>query len=247
MEDRLSSVSFSDGGSQRRLVFCGSQIEDLFSFKVELPEKSVKHTKRNVLGAIATLFDPLQFLSPFTVRAKVLMQEIWTAGIETDEELPSLLKRKWKKWVSEFHSYIRVHNSSLSSQPKRNLHSATSFLRSVYRCLHRCSISCLLFSKQQYNPTVCLIASMSLVALLKAITLPRKELMEAGLSNCLSLSILKTLSIDQAFYWPDSLNVYYWIHNHSRSYKPTSIKTPNLSSGVMYLVSLSQQTFLQEA
>ena len=40
------------------------------------------------------------------------------------------------------------------------------------------------------------------------------------LSTRLSLSILKTLCIDQAFYWTDSLNVWYRIRSHSKSFKP---------------------------
>ena len=75
---------------------------DVFTFQVQQPLINNKApTKRNVLSAIASLFDPLQFLALFTVRAKVLMQEIWMAGVDWDEELPENLKVKWEKWVSE--------------------------------------------------------------------------------------------------------------------------------------------------
>ncbi|CAB3978875.1 Hypothetical predicted protein [Paramuricea clavata] len=51
-------------------------------------------TKRNVLSAIAAVYDPLQFLSPFLVRAKILMQETWRAGLDWDDDLPSDLATK---------------------------------------------------------------------------------------------------------------------------------------------------------
>ena len=35
------------------------------------------------------------------MRAKVLMQEIWMAGIDWDDVLPNELTIKWEKWVSE--------------------------------------------------------------------------------------------------------------------------------------------------
>ena len=35
------------------------------------------------------------------MRAKVLLQEIWTAGIDWDDVLPPELRRKWEQWLSE--------------------------------------------------------------------------------------------------------------------------------------------------
>ena len=81
---------------------------DVFTFQVQQPLIDNKApTKRNVLSAIASLFDPLQFLAPFTVRAKVLMQEIWMAGVDWDDELPENLKPKWEKWVLELPQMLR--------------------------------------------------------------------------------------------------------------------------------------------
>ena len=58
---------------------------DVFTFQVQqLLVDNKPLTKRNILSAIASLFDPLQFLAPFTVRANVLLWEKWVA------ELPQL-------------------------------------------------------------------------------------------------------------------------------------------------------------
>ena len=48
------------------------------------------------------LFNPLQMLAPFTVRARMAMQETWLLGLGWDDELPSKLGRR------------RVKNSSVS-------------------------------------------------------------------------------------------------------------------------------------
>ena len=58
--------------------------------------------KRSVLSCIASLFDPLQFLSLFTIRGKLLTQEIWAAGLDWDDVLPGELDSKFKTWISEF-------------------------------------------------------------------------------------------------------------------------------------------------
>ena len=40
------------------------------------------------------LFDPLGFLSPFVLRAKLLMQELWIHGLDWDRKLPTELSTK---------------------------------------------------------------------------------------------------------------------------------------------------------
>ena len=50
--------------------------EDDFTFNLKGIDQVSNFMKRCFLRKIATLFDPLGFLSPFTVRTKILMQEI---------------------------------------------------------------------------------------------------------------------------------------------------------------------------
>lgn len=45
---------------------------NIFTFKANPPVVYFKFTKRNFLGKIALIFDPLGFIAPFTIKAKVL-------------------------------------------------------------------------------------------------------------------------------------------------------------------------------
>ena len=56
--------------------------DDVFTFKSQCIEKEFKLTKRNFLKRIATLFDPLGMLSPYVIRGKMLMQDIWVCGTD---------------------------------------------------------------------------------------------------------------------------------------------------------------------
>ena len=47
----------------------------------------MKYMKRNFLKKIATLFEPIGLLAPLTIRAKMLLQDMWTAGLDWDEEM----------------------------------------------------------------------------------------------------------------------------------------------------------------
>ncbi|XP_017888927.1 uncharacterized protein LOC108630255 [Ceratina calcarata] len=47
-------------------------------------------TKREFLGIIMSIFDPLGFLTPFTIQSRILMQEIWENVLVTDAMFAAL-------------------------------------------------------------------------------------------------------------------------------------------------------------
>ena len=59
--------------------------------------------KISFLRSITTLLDPLGFLAPFIIRAKVVMQEIWQKGFDWDDELDGEVKTKIQSWYSDLH------------------------------------------------------------------------------------------------------------------------------------------------
>jgi hypothetical protein len=50
------------------------------------------------LAAIASLYDPLGFATPITLVVKALLQRLWQAKLDWDEQLPLNELRKWKEW-----------------------------------------------------------------------------------------------------------------------------------------------------
>ena len=83
--------------------------EDKFSFSLVPPPEELVSTKRNVLKKTASIYDPFGFLTPFVVRAKMLIQEAWMEAIGWDEELPYNLKAEWEKWFKELGELDAVH------------------------------------------------------------------------------------------------------------------------------------------
>ena len=79
-EDRASEVHIDERNLPlvKTLGVLWQADNDIFTFKTNPPDVNFKFTKRNFLSKIATLFDPLGFIAPFTIRAKVVLQEMWT-------------------------------------------------------------------------------------------------------------------------------------------------------------------------
>ena len=57
-------------------------VDDVFKSQANPSPEKHGYSKRSFLKKVATLFDPLGFLSPYTVRVKVLLQEMWARGVE---------------------------------------------------------------------------------------------------------------------------------------------------------------------
>ena len=67
-----------------------------------------------------------------------------------------------------------------------------------------------------------LVVAKTKVAPLATVSIPRLELMAAILSLHLANTVAEVYKIDQMDinYWTDSMNVLWWVRNHSRKFKP---------------------------
>jgi hypothetical protein len=84
--------------------------DDVFVFKAKITKNEKIITKRQVLSEIASLYDPLGWLSPILIKPKILMQDIWINGCAWDEPLPQYLQTQWlnfKEQLSDI-SQIRI-------------------------------------------------------------------------------------------------------------------------------------------
>ena len=62
------------------------------------PEESV-WTKRKMAKIYAKIYDPLGFISPFIIVAKILLSETWKMKMDWDDPLPDEVVTRWVKWL----------------------------------------------------------------------------------------------------------------------------------------------------
>ena len=222
-EDRAAEVDLDKGSlpAIKTLGILWVAEEDIFTYKVNPPEESYLLTKRNFLRKIATLFDPLGFLNPYVIRAKILLQEMWTSGLDWDDLLDENVARKAKTWFAELQQLSEVIVPRCLQLEKRvvttTIHTFTDASGEAYAAA--------IYARQQYedgSTSVRLIVSKSRVAPLSATSIPRLELMGAILGLRLAFSVAKVLKVDQKslIFWTDSMNVLWWIRKPSRGFKP---------------------------
>ena len=170
------------------------------------------------MSGIARLFDPLQLLAPFTVRAKILMQDLWAASYDWDEAMHEDHSIKWKQWLSEIPelSTFEIPRCLRHPDPTNiQLHVFSDASKHAFA-----SAAYLVCQYPDHSPTSRPIASKSRLAPLKVMSTPRLELMGAVLSTRLAKGITNVIDVNKTVFWTDSTNVCYWVGNTSQNFKP---------------------------
>ncbi|KAK0135655.1 hypothetical protein N1851_028490 [Merluccius polli] len=72
---------------------------DQFGFKASAQERP--QTRRGILSVVSSLYDPLGFLAPFSMMAKMLLQELCRKNLGWDEAIPHFLSKQWADWLED--------------------------------------------------------------------------------------------------------------------------------------------------
>ncbi|KAL9987044.1 hypothetical protein ACROYT_G001279 [Oculina patagonica] len=165
----------------------------LFKFQVNLPTKS-NIKKRSFLRKIATLFDPLGLLSPYTIRAKVVIQEMWASGVDWDEPVDRRLSLKATQWFDELSVLPTLH----IPRCLRNTAAVKSVTLHTFVDASQEAYGAACYTRHLYEDesvSCCLVASKSRVAPLQAVSIPRLELMAAVVGLKLSEKLERSLPL----------------------------------------------------
>ena len=151
---------------------------DTLGYEITIPQRRL--TRRGILSAVSSVYDPLGFISPFILPAKKTIQELCRRSIGWDENLPSDILTSWMKWMEDLpklnhislprcmkpQGFGEVENVQLHhfSDASVDGYGTVSYIRTVdeHEKIH-CSI---LMAKSKLAP-------------LKQITIPRLELSAA--------------------------------------------------------------------
>ncbi|XP_077270949.1 uncharacterized protein LOC143902120 [Temnothorax americanus] len=192
--------------------------EDTFAFAIH-PRTVTELSKRRVLSETARLFDPLGWLAPVVIRAKILIQSAWLQRLDWDDPLPTTDAQSWKSFLEELPllSRLRVNRwlGSGDKDAQAELHgfadaSERGYAAAVYlRILRNGSVA------------IHLLAAKSKVAPVRQVTLPRLELTAADLLTSLTDHTRSTLRLFTAptFLWSDSQVTLKWIQGHASRWK----------------------------
>ncbi|XP_053947714.1 uncharacterized protein LOC128856436 [Anastrepha ludens] len=178
-------------------------------------------TKRELLSIIMSIFDPLGFLSHFTVAAKSLMREVWCRDVRWDEPIPNDVNIIWERWRQQMHKVagFRVPRFYFphGAPSDLELHVFVDASEEAFA-----AVAYWRSRKSTGEVGVTLVCAKTKCAPLKAVTIPRLELQAAVLGVRLRKLILENHQIrpERCFLWSDSRTILKWIGSEHRCYKP---------------------------
>ena len=172
-------------------------------------------TKREILRWSSGIFDPLGFISPVTIRAKLFLQQLWQEHVNWDSPLNTELSTEWHT--------IAVNITDAATFPLSRKYAACVPLSKITKTVLHVFADASLKAYgaaaylQQNNQPASFVMSKSRAAPLKPITLPKLELMAAVLAARLSNFVRTSLSVNCTIYlWSDSQIVLYWIASQKK-------------------------------
>ncbi|XP_057659309.1 uncharacterized protein LOC130895778 [Diorhabda carinulata] len=204
-------LHIGDEAQNKTLGLLWNPSADCLQFSINISNCSPKITKRQILSSTAQIFDPLELLSPVTITAKIILQELWKLKISWDESVPSDLHTTWSNYYSRLlniNSLKIPRQILLSNCITKQLHGFCDASQAAYgACIYiRCSDSL-------GNCTSNLLCSKTRVAPLKLITIPRLELCGSLLLAELVEKVTCDFQPNEITYWTDSSICIAWINS----------------------------------
>ncbi|XP_070517900.1 uncharacterized protein [Cardiocondyla obscurior] len=213
------SLSISQEVNARILGLAWNTDDDTFHFSYQGSKQLRIITKRNILSEVSRLFDPLGLIGPVVVWAKIIMQDLWSAGVDWDESVPQEIHSRWLHFISQLHELnnfkvARCVKANASSDSIQLLGFCDASQRAYGACVYMRTID--RFGNYQTQ----LLCSKSRIAPLKATSLPRLELAAALLLSQLVDSVKRAVGLSNTpvFLWSDSTITLHWIASQSRKW-----------------------------
>ncbi|XP_036322198.1 uncharacterized protein LOC118736217 [Rhagoletis pomonella] len=178
-------------------------------------------TKREIPRLLMSVYDPLGFLSFYTIRLKIVLQNIWRSGIDWDDQIPEEYVNAWQQWLSFFEQVKQVQvprcyfGKMSNNNCKIELHVFVDASEVANAAVAYFSIT------REDEVQVAHVSSRTKVAPLRPISIPRMELLAAVLGSRLATEITKghDFKIHKAYFYTDSRTVLTWLKSDPRKYK----------------------------
>ena len=198
----------SDGGECKLLGLGWSKESD--TLRVVFPEEETVKTKRGILAKLAKIYDPLGFVSPLSLGAKLIYRATCEEKGAWDAALSDDLMQQWTHWENNLPAQVEVPRSlAVHKEPIESikLHSFGDASKSgVAACVYA-------VVEQASGTNQSLVTAKARLPK-QGLTIPRLELVAAHMAANLVVNVREALtgfSVESSHCWTDSSVVLHWL------------------------------------
>ncbi|KAL0156947.1 hypothetical protein M9458_048193, partial [Cirrhinus mrigala] len=180
-------------------------------------------TLRNIYRVLASQYDPLGYILPYTTRAKTLIQALWINKRGWDDCIGEEMLGKWQEWTNELQYLPMVSMPRcyfpICPEPDKDKIELHVFCDASERAYG--SVAYLRLQDEEGKIHTSFVMARSRVAPKRQLSMPRLELCGALTGAQLAKLLLTeiTLPIHNTILWTDSTTVLTWIKSESCHYK----------------------------
>ena len=213
----------SGNSTERVLGVKWSSLTDKFCFEGFDEQIEFVNTKRSVLSILSRIFDPLGFVSPFILKAKILFQLICRLGLDWDDPLPDEQANEYQAWLKDSRNLSNLeiqrpyfpHIPWTPNSGRVELIGFGDASEHAYGAI----VYIRLYVDDKYM--VYFVDARSRVAPMKKMSIPRLELLAALLCARLIEFVRTSLRLDniKIYCYSDSTAIISWINSDPLQYK----------------------------
>ncbi|CAJ0601014.1 unnamed protein product [Cylicocyclus nassatus] len=180
---------------------------DKFIIKGSMTTLKGKDTKRTVTQQLASVYDPMGFLVPLLLPAKIFMQSLWKEGLDWDTPLPAQLRDQWHQITSEIATFYKEVN-------RRILSKSDGYRLVVFTDASQYAIAACAYLTSQEESNI-IMAKSKLPSIKTSMTIPKLEMnaltMGVRMSRFICEMLEPSCKIKEVILYTDSDIVLGWI------------------------------------
>lgn len=178
-------------------------------------------TKREILSAVMSVFDPFGFLADVILPSKVIVQDLWKTAVGWDEKVSQPIYERWRAWcqIVEAVRSVRIARCYLkhfTTSADVELHMFADASEQAYAAVGYWRIGC----GDQLE--LSFVMGKTKCAPVKTLSIPHLELQAAVMAVRMLQMIREchAVEIKRIVLWTDSRTVTQWLRSTTRRYKP---------------------------
>ena len=197
--------------------------DDLLRFNLHMLKgiEEKKITKRMLLRAVASVYDPMGVLSPIVIKLKILFQDVCKRHIDWDEFLCKDHQEIWDALMKDIKLFESIELPRCVIEGRMQSIDLVEFSEASEKAYAACIFIVSKYEEGKQNSHI--LVSKTRVAPLKTLTMPRLELMAAlilsRLMSRIVVELRKVCEINRILCLTDAAIVLAWIRGEDKQYK----------------------------